>query len=318
MPSGGRNIHGDAAIMRVAGANHRQISRDQLLALGLSDHAIARRAWLVRAHAGVYSVGGPPRTGLEHAAAALLACGEGAALCHGSAMALWGMWKRWELPIHVAIPGDRRRPGIRLHRLQLSERDVGVHHDLRVTSPARTLLDMAPLMPEAALKRRVNEARRAEILTLADITAVVERFPHHPGARRLRPQLTIRGGPTRSEWEDAFPAWCQQHELPPPVMNAIVAGYEVDALFEEEGVIVELDSWEYHQSRDSFESDRDRDATTLAAGHITVRITWSRMTAAEAERLHRILRQRRMRAAWTRPSQDAPGVRRRAPDRPTR
>jgi very-short-patch-repair endonuclease len=77
-------------------------------------------------------------------------------------------------------------------------------------------------------------------------------------------------------------------------MNVIVAGYEVDALFPEEKVIVELDSWEFHRDRSSFESDRDRDADTLAAGHVTVRMTWAQMSAREAKRLHRILEQRRL------------------------
>jgi hypothetical protein len=271
---------------------HRQVTRKQLASL--DSHGIARRDWLDRVHRGVYSVGGPPRTGLEHAAAALLACGDGAALCHRSAMTIWGMWKRWELPIDVVVPGDRRPGRINVHQLRgLTARDVRTCHQLRVTSPARTLLDMAQQMPEAALRRRVNEARRAEILTMADIADVVERFPRHAGAKLLRPLLEVRGGPTRSEWEDAFPAWCKRHRLPPPVMSAVVAGHEVDALFPDEKVIVELDSWEFHRDRGAFETDRDRDADSLAAGFVTVRITWGRMTAAEAVRLHTILRSRR-------------------------
>jgi very-short-patch-repair endonuclease len=79
-----------------------------------------------------------------------------------------------------------------------------------------------------------------------------------------------------------------------------VAGYEVDALFVEERLIVELDSWDFHSDRDSFERDRDRDADTLAAGHETVRITWMRIEqrpAREADRLRQILERRRRRAA---------------------
>ena len=145
--------------------------------------------------------------------------------------------------------------------------------------------------------RAVNDARRLLGVRPWHLGDAIQRFPKHPGARRLRPLLEVKGGPTRSEWEDAFPAWCRQHKLPVPVMNAIVAGYEVDALFPEEKVIVELDSWEYHKDRSSFESDRDRDAATLAAGFVTVRITWGRMTSAEAARLHTILASRRLRPA---------------------
>ena len=83
-------------------------------------------------------------------------------------------------------------------------------------------------------------------------------------------------------------------------MAATVAGWEVDALFPREKVIVELDGWEFHSSRQSFEDDRERDACTLAAGFVTLRVTWTRIHARarrEAVRLHQILRQRRMLAA---------------------
>lgn len=201
-------------------------------------------------------------------------------------MTLWGMWKRWELPIHVAVPGDHRRTGIRVHLLHsLIARDIDIYQGLRVTSPARTLLDMAPSMPDAALKRRVNEARRAEVLALADIADVVQRFPRQPGARRLRPLLEVKGGPTRSEWEDAFPAFCKQYDLPHPVLSQFVAGYEADAVFPDEKIVIELDSWEFHKHRDAFELDRDRDADRLAAGYWTVRIPGNGSIGDRRERL---------------------------------
>lgn len=272
------------------------------MAAGLSDDAIARRPWLHRTYRGVYTVGGPPRTALERAAAAVLACGRGAALSHRSALALWGLGK-WPSLMHVTVPGDSRQKGIIIHRpTGLIGRDFRRHQDIRVTSPARTLLDCAPTLADKALRRAYNDARRSEQMRLRPhhVTDVLERFPNHHGARRLKALLSVKGGPTRLEWEDAFPAFCKRYGLPEPVMSTFVAGHEVDALFAEETVIVELDSWEFHQDRESFESDRDRDADTLAADHVTVRITWERIHgrgAREAQRLHAILRQRRMRAA---------------------
>ncbi len=158
---------------------------------------------------------------------------------------------------------------------------------------------MAPAMTEKALKRRVNEARRAELLQLSDLADVAHRFPHHPGVRRLEPLLTVKGGPTRSEWEDEFPAFCKQYELPEPVMSTRVAGYEADALFPDERIVIELDSWEFHSDRASFESDRDRDVDRLIAGFWTVRITWERIkyrSVREADRLRELLRRRRLAA----------------------
>jgi hypothetical protein len=151
-------------------------------------------------------------------------------------------------------------------------------------------------MSEKAVRRRVAEARRAGVLTMADVADVVERFPLHRGTKQLKPLLEVRGGPTRSEWEDAFPAFCRQYGLPEPVMSISVAGYEADAVFEEEKIVIELDSWEFHSDRAAFESDRDRDVDRLLAGFLTVRITWARIehrSAREADRLRRLVRQRR-------------------------
>jgi very-short-patch-repair endonuclease len=97
-------------------------------------------------------------------------------------------------------------------------------------------------------------------------------------------------------FEDDFPVFTREHDLPEPEMNATVAGYEVDAVFPVERVIVELDSWEFHRGHRSFESDRERDTATLEAGYVTVRLTWERYTGRpheEARRLDQILRQRR-------------------------
>jgi hypothetical protein len=150
------------------------------------------------------------------------------------------------------------------------------------------------------LTRAFNDAWRARLLKPQSIADVVERFPRHPGARRLRGFIDVKGGPTRSGWEDGFPKFCKRNGLPEPVMCAHVAGYEVDALFVAERLIVELDGWDFHSDREAFESDRDRDADTLAADHETVRITWTRIEqrpAREAARLHRILELRRRRLA---------------------
>ena len=77
-------------------------------------------------------------------------------------------------------------------------------------------------------------------------------------------------------------------------------GYEVDALFLAQRLVVELDGWEFHADRVAFGSDRDRDADLLDFGYETVRITWGRLhetPAREAARLNRILA-RRERELW--------------------
>jgi hypothetical protein len=129
---------------------------------------------------------------------------------------------------------------------------------------------------------------------------VVTRFPLHPGATLLGPHAGTAQNPTRSGFEDDFLGFCRRYGLPTPAVNTAIAGYEVDAYFEAERVIVELDGWDFHKDRSSFETDRERDAAMLALAIATVRITEDRLNGEperEAERLERILRDRRQRAA---------------------
>jgi len=256
-----------------------------------------RSGRLYREHPGVYSVGRPATTPLEKAAAAVLACGERAALSHGSAMTLWGFWKRWDQPFEVTVANDRRPRGIRVHRAAgLLRRDICVHRGIRVTSPARTLLDNAPNMRRKSLRRAVNDARRNGLVTLEALADVVHRFPWHPGARLLAEHAATTQNPSRSDFEDDFLPFCRRFGLPEPRMNTILHGYDVDAYFEREKLIVELDGWDFHNDRGAFEDDRERDAAMLAHGIATIRVTKRRLKAdpeREAARLHAILEGRR-------------------------
>jgi hypothetical protein len=292
----------DRKIAALAGRQYGYVKRKQLILLGVGRGAIDHRidtGKLIVAHAGVYAVGHTPVTPAARAMAAVLACGDGAVLSHGSAAALWGMLKRWEEPIEVTAEADRRRPGIRAHRVAtLNRSDVRHHLGIRVTSPARTVLDMTPRLTQKTLTRVVNAGRRSGHLQLGALEELLARTPRgRPGANRLRRIVeTAPEVPTRSGLEDGFLAFAQRFGLPRPLVNTQLAGHEVDALFEAERVIVELDGWEYHRDRGAFENDRERDAIALHAGYVTVRITderFERQPATEAARLHAILRARR-------------------------
>ncbi len=293
----------DAAIAGVAGRQNGNITRPQLLALGLDKHAIAYRVKIGRLHRvfrGVYSVGRRPITPQERATAAVLACGSGAALSHGSAMALWGYWKQWDRPFEVTVVGDRRTKGIRVHRsTTLRRRDLATQLGIRATTPARTLLDVSPRLTDRALKRAVNNALHSQWLTEDQLAETLDHHPTLPATKRIAKLIGHAGTPTRSGWEDDFPRFCADHGLPAPVMGQPFHGYVLDAVFPAEKVIVELDSWLFHKDKIAFESDRERDAETLARGFVTVRVTEERLAERpreEATRLHAILESRRIHA----------------------
>ena len=286
----------DRAIAKVAAEQNGNISRRQLLDVGLDDGGIAWRVKigrLFRVFRGVYAVGRRPVTAQEWASAAVLACGSGAALSHGSAMALWGYWRHWDKPYEVTVVGDRRTKGISVHRsTTLRRHDMTKQLGIRVTTPARTLMDISPRQGDRSFKRTVSNALHSLWLTEDQLAEAVGRHPNLPAAKRVAKLLGLPGTPTRSGWEDEFPVFCERYGLPAPVMGVPLGGYIVDALFVAERVIVELDSWPFHKPKPAFETDRERDADTLAWGFVTVRITEERLDGRpreEAERLHVIL-----------------------------
>ncbi len=279
----------DSKIAAVARRHAGHISRVQLLQLGLSGQEIDYRiriGRLIRVHQGVYAVGRLPTTVHDQAAGALLACGPTAVLSHSSAAALWGITATWRTPFEITITGGDRRPkGLCMHRVACRPRaDVTRRYGLPVTTAARTALDIAPNEGGARAVRVVNDLRHRRLLTLGQLAAVAGRHPRHPGVKHLTPIIAQDNGYTQSELEDRFPGFVERHGFPQPLYNTILAGHRVDVYFPVQRVIVELDGYEFHRTRESFESDRIRDAKILAATEIpTVRITGRRMRDQEQE-----------------------------------
>ncbi len=290
----------DSQIATIARRQQINVTREQLLGLGLDKNAITYRLGVGRLYLvfpRVYSVGRPPNTPLERASAAVLACGKGALLSHIAALALWGFIKDWPEGFDVTTSTNRRPAGISVHRsTALTRLDKRRCQGIPVTSPARSLLDAAPHLPRGALKRAVNDALHSPFLKRSQLADVCLRNPRHRGVKFLAEFIETADGPTRSGWEDTFLPFCERFGLPRPLINTKVLGYEADSYFEAERLIVELDSWEFHRDREAFERDRDRDADMLMAQIATVRVTWDRLTkraAQEADRLQKILAQRR-------------------------
>ncbi|MEA2134291.1 MAG: hypothetical protein QOC68_2200 [Solirubrobacteraceae bacterium] len=262
----------DAALARLAAPQHGVVTRAQLLTAGVDAKAIGYRLKVGRLHElhrGVYAVGHRPPSPHARAMAAVLACGPGAALSHRSAAALWAITPPWRGPEDVTAPGRRRHPGIHTHRSStLTPDDITVHYGIVVTTPARTLKDLARVLPDHSLTRAANEAR---------IRNLVSDHGHDTG-------------PTRSHLEDLFLRFIDEHDLPRPEVNQQAAGYEVDMLWRDRRLIVELDSRTFH--RHTFEQDRERDAHLLSEGFAVLRVTKRRLKQdpeREARRLRTLL-----------------------------
>jgi very-short-patch-repair endonuclease len=213
-------------------------------------------------------------------------------------MALWGFWRTWPRKPEITVAHGKPSPqSVVVHRSRALTRDQVVRRNgIVVTSASRTIIDVAPRMNDRRLARTIDDALRTGLLSRSALLRQLERQPNHAGIARVRAAISTEDGPSRSDWERAFPAFCKRHGLPRPRLNTSVCGYEVDALFTDEKLIVELDGWAFHASRAAFEKDRERDAETLRAGFATLRITWRRITQTpveEAQRLDGILAARR-------------------------
>ena len=296
----------DRRIAAVAARQHGVVARAQLRALGLERGAIEHRLRAGRlsgVHRGVYAVGHARLTPQGWWMAAVLAYGKGAVLSHRTAAAHWGLRASAARLIEVSIPsraGCVGRRGINLHRSStLSSMEVTEHEGIPVTTPARTLIDLAGVVPSRALRRALDEAERLRLFDLHALEAVIASHLGHRGAGVLAAVLLehdVGTTLTRSELEERFLVLCDAHDLPRPAVNALLGRYEVDFLWRAERLIVETDGRASHATRAAFERDRARDARLTVAGYRVVRLTYRQVVAepaAAAELMTRLLRPRR-------------------------
>jgi very-short-patch-repair endonuclease len=219
--------------------------------------------------------------------AAVLACGEEALLSNRDGAALWGLLPIVGTRVEVTVAGKlRARKGIVLHQVRaLHPADRATREGIPVTSLARTLLDIAETEPERTFRQAWDQAERLRRL---DLRAVAETCRRSPGRHGLKPLGALVADHTRytpetkRELEALFFEFCREQHLPLPACNAMVEGFEVDALWPAQRLIVELDSWEFHGNRKAFERDRERDAVLQAAGYRVIRITWRRLVEEPA------------------------------------
>jgi very-short-patch-repair endonuclease len=257
------------------------VKRAQLVAEGVGSNVVKRQlrvGSLHRRHRGVYVVGHLALAPLADETAALLACGDRAVISHRSAAHMWSLIARPPADVEVTLVGRRCRPkqGVRLHWVAaIDEQDVRLRGGLLVTSPARTLIDLALEAGYAELERAVAEARARRLLDDGELERALERSRGRRCAARMRRFLRSEGGPalTRSGGERRMRKLLRDAQLPQPVLNATVAGCEVDFLWAAQRLIVELDSYDFHGHRLAFERDRRRDMVLQDAGYQVIRIT---------------------------------------------
>jgi hypothetical protein len=251
-----------------ARGQHRNVTTKELRAAGFSPRMITSacdRGSLHRVFPCVYTLGPPPSMPLERAMAAVLAGRPTGLLSHHWCRWLFGVGR---LPTHgpdVTIVGNREVPGITFHRTKL-RLEPDANHGIPCTRPERMLIDCAGA-PD--LRRLVNDVQTKRLTTAERILAAVDSHPGRTTAT-LRALVTPEGA-TRSLLEDLLYDLHRTHGLPRPLLNAIVEGREVDAAYPDHSVVIEVDGYEFHHSKQQFQDDRAKRLELEAKGQ---RVLW--------------------------------------------
>jgi very-short-patch-repair endonuclease len=276
-------ISGQSLAMRawaLVRQQHGVVAHWQLLELGFTHAAIRHRiatGRLHRVHRGVYAVGRRELTREGRWMAAILACGPGAVLSHTSAGALHRLLSHDGASISVSVPaGNRHRPsGITVHRRRPGIlADATTRDRIPVTSPLRTLVDLAAGAGRGELEALVNQADKLDLIDPETLRAGLDEIPAGPGVRTLRTVLdratfTL----TDSELERRFLPIARRAGLPKPETQQWVNGFRVDFFWPELGLVVETDGLRYHRTAAQQATDRRRDNAHTAAGLTPVRFT---------------------------------------------
>lgn len=275
----------DRLIARIASRQRGVIGWQQMLDAGIGPGAIEHRAAMGRLHRvfrGAYLVGHPVAAALAVETAALIILPPRTLLSHHTG---GGIWRMAELPLVVDATVVAGRPdsraGLRVHTARhVDQRDRRVFRGLPVTSPARTLVDLAGCLGREGLERCYEQAQIQRLVRPQDVVAALGRAPRRRGSGTLLDLVIEQPTMTRSKAERRLLRALATAGVERPETNVRVCGHEVDMLWREARVVVECDGFETHRTRAAFERDRRRDAELQAAGYRVVRATWRRLTRA--------------------------------------
>ena len=291
------------SVWDLAANQHGVVTRSQLLDLGYSSREIAGRRHRGRLHVvrrGVYAVGRPALTRRGAWMAAVLASPDGAVLSHASAAALWNLSPEGPR-IEISLPrrSRSRQPGIVAHRpVTLDAADLTRRHNIPVTVPVRTLIDIAGRLPARKLEAVVNRADKLDLVDPERLLEEVDERAPFPGATKLRALLdhaTFRR--TDSELERMFLRLVRGARLPVPETQVRLNGYTVDFYWPGSRLVVETDGLRYHRTATTQARDAQRDRAHALAGLTTMRFTHAEVSyepeavaATLAGALHRLER----------------------------
>jgi Protein of unknown function (DUF559) len=165
---------------------------------------------------------------------------------------------------------------MRIHRCAtLTPQDITVHRGIPITTPERTIIDLSRAVHGRPLEHVVDLADQRGLVDFGRLRAA--------GSVPLRAVLSnYSPAPTRSEMDERFLRVCDDHGIPRPESNAHVEGIEVDFVWRDRRLIVEVDGYRYHRSPTACEDDRAKDVELTTRCWGVQRFTWRQITGRTA------------------------------------
>jgi Transcriptional regulator, AbiEi antitoxin len=273
----GKSRTASTTIAWIASRNHGVVTRKQLRRAGLSKHEVDGRVatgLLVPVYPGVFRVGHTAWSLESSYLAAVRACGEEAVLSGLAAAHYLAVIKGRPPPPEVTAPTERKVKGVRTRRIVLRPYERTVVRRIPITTVPRTLVDIAAALDLDALALAFREAGHRYRSTPRHIDAVLRHRKLVPGARNLRLVMGREAEVLLSRLERAFMALLRKYNLPLPRTNIRVGAHRIDCYWPEYNLIIELDSYAFHNSRTSWERDRDRERAARNREQEHQRLTW--------------------------------------------
>lgn len=283
----------EARLALLAGRQSGAFSFGQALELGFSSSTIGRRlasrTW-ERRHAGVYVIGGTPRSRLQDLWVAVLAVGRQAVITHESAALIHGAERLPPHPITLTVPhgGHHALAGLFVHQIDdLAAAHRTNHRGLPVSTPARAVVELGATQRDTELGRVVDDLLNSRRTTLQSIAAVLHQVarPGKPGIERVARVLDQRGDgyvPPASELERSLFSTLAAGGLPPPDRQVPLPGRGdvaglVDGAYGDAMMVLEADGRRWHTRVADLRRDRERDAQVIRAGWVPLRFVYDQI-----------------------------------------
>ena len=276
---------------RIAAAHLGVITAGDLRGLGFSRAAVNRQVqngWLTPLHPGVFGAAGHPRTWWQLAMAASRWGGAAYAISHRSAAVIWEVDGITRDRIELVTTRSLRSDHVIVRRVRsLPDDDVRLIKGIRVTSPARTVHDIAACVPSSILERSLDDLIRRKLVRVDDLLRRLKRDGNgRKGSGVLRNLLDARDpgvDASESRLERRLIRLIAGSDLPQPRVQFEVRASgrvlaRLDLAYPEARLAVEADGYRYHHGRAVWANDLARRTQLATLGWRVIHVTWEDVT----------------------------------------